>query len=384
MKRLLSLLFAGTFVGSLWANDATGRFGIGGAFGWDDLLAREDATDATDGDTFGSGWVRYGLSPRNELIIGYDSLQFEVNNNPSADRVRIRPLTLGIYHSLWANRKLTPVVTLGAGVADTKWLDPSGKKSQTTFAAQGGLGLEYFLGQHLSLGVLGRIHYVYNDSNEYKTEATAYTAGAMANLFWGGKKAEPAAAAPAPVPVVVAAPVDTDGDSVPDSSDACPGTPVGTPVDANGCPRDSDLDGVIDATDKCPGTPAGTLVDVDGCPVKTVSVTLDVKFDTGKAVVKPEFESQLSKVAGVMNKYPETSILIEGHSDNTGSAAGNKSLSQKRADAIRNELINKYGIVADRITAKGFGSEVPVADNATPEGRDANRRVVATLTTVEP
>jgi len=76
----------------------------------------------------------------------------------------------------------------------------------------------------------------------------------------------------------------------------------------------------------------------------------------------------------MLNKYPTLKVDIEGHTDNTGSAKLNKALSQKRADAIKKFFLSK-GIAADRVTATGFGSEKPVADNKTSKGRQDNRRV---------
>lgn len=84
-----------------------------------------------------------------------------------------------------------------------------------------------------------------------------------------------------------------------------------------------------------------------------------------------------------MKRFPSTTVLIEGHSDSSGSASKNKALSQRRADAVRSALVERFGIPAERVTAKGFGIESPIADNATAEGRAANRRVVATLSAFE-
>jgi OOP family OmpA-OmpF porin len=154
-------------------------------------------------------------------------------------------------------------------------------------------------------------------------------------------------------------------------------------VDALGCPKDTDADGVADHLDRCPDTPRGKLVDESGCPVESVSVTLDVKFDLGRAEVKPEFEGQLQRVAEFLKRFPDTTVLIEGHSDAVGNPAKNLALSQRRADAVREALVNTLGVDGRRVSAKGFGSTRPVGDNATPEGRAANRRVVATIQSVK-
>jgi OmpA-OmpF porin, OOP family len=102
--------------------------------------------------------------------------------------------------------------------------------------------------------------------------------------------------------------------------------------------------------------------------------TLDnVFFDTGLATLKPESYKALNDLVEVMKLKPTMVIEIDGHTDNTGTPEINQTLSQNRADAVRNYLIKK-GIVTTRVTAKGFGDTLPVADNSTDEGKAKNRR----------
>lgn len=145
---------------------------------------------------------------------------------------------------------------------------------------------------------------------------------------------------------------------------------------------DSDKDGVLDPADKCPNTPAGVKVDLTGCPppVSTCkNITLGIEFDTAKADIKPIFGNEIRKVADFLRENKGSTVSIEGHTDNVGSAEMNLKLSQRRADAVRTYLIEKFGIAADRITAKGFGLTKPRASNKTAKGRYENRRVEALL-----
>ncbi|HEY7747003.1 MAG TPA: MipA/OmpV family protein [Desulfuromonadales bacterium] len=168
-------------------------------------------------------------------------------------------------------------------------------------------------------------------------------------------------------------PLDSDGDGVPDYLDKCPDTPKGAPVDKNGCPLDSDGDGVPDYLDKCPGTPKGTLVDETGCELK---LTLHINFDFDKAEIKPEFEPEMEKAAKFIQEHASVPfILIAGHTDSMGEEAYNQELSDKRAAAVRQHLVEHHGIKADKLKARGYGEARPVADNATEEGRYENRRV---------
>lgn len=168
-------------------------------------------------------------------------------------------------------------------------------------------------------------------------------------------------------------PLDSDGDGVPDYLDKCPDTPAGAPVDEVGCPLDSDGDGVADYLDQCPDTLKGVQVDEKGCPL---SMTLHINFDFDSAEIKPAFKPELDKAAQFINKYREVpQIMIEGHTDSRGRDAYNQQLSERRAVAVREYLIANYPIEAKRLVAVGKGESMPVADNATEEGRLLNRRV---------
>lgn len=159
------------------------------------------------------------------------------------------------------------------------------------------------------------------------------------------------------------------------------------PVVAAPAPKpevDTDGDGVFDSKDQCPDTPKQYKVDAVGCPMElteTVAVKLAVKFDTAKSIVKDEYVDDIGNLAKFMNQYANTVVTVEGHTDSQGADAYNEKLSQQRAEAVKQVLISKFGIAADRVTAKGFGEAKPVADNATAAGREENRRVVGSVST---
>ena len=113
---------------------------------------------------------------------------------------------------------------------------------------------------------------------------------------------------------------------------------------------------------------------------KKVTIALEVKFDTAQAVVKPEYDSQLKKVSDFLKTYPDSKAEIEGHTDNVGQAAYNKDLSQRRAAAVRQALIDRFGADAARLTAAGYGPERPLVANDNAANRALNRRVVASFT----
>jgi OOP family OmpA-OmpF porin len=177
-------------------------------------------------------------------------------------------------------------------------------------------------------------------------------------------------------------PIDSDKDGVIDCRDKCPNTPEGCAVNKDGCPLDSDNDGVIDCRDKCPNTPAGAKVDKDGCSREKISISLNVQFDTAKADIKGKYHNNIKRVADFMKMYPNTSAIIEGHTDTVGKEAYNIRLSKARADSVKQYLVDKFGIDASSIETIGYGPKKPVADNSTPEGKQKNRRVDAVLETM--
>jgi OOP family OmpA-OmpF porin len=181
-------------------------------------------------------------------------------------------------------------------------------------------------------------------------------------------------------------PPDTDNDGVLDYKDNCQDTPVGAKVDTNGCTPDSDLDGVPDYLDKCPATPSGTVVDKNGCVAvaekKIISIRLKMEFDTAKAVVKKKYHKEIKVVGDFMREHPDATATIVGHTDNVDihhEPERNMRLSQARADSVRQYLVEKFGIQESRIIAIGRGANEPIASNATPKGRQKNRRIVAVI-----
>jgi OOP family OmpA-OmpF porin len=109
------------------------------------------------------------------------------------------------------------------------------------------------------------------------------------------------------------------------------------------------------------------------------SLTLHLEFAYGEVAVRPEFARDLQTAADFIKGHPGSRILIEGHTDSIGSVGANLALSEARAAEVRRYLVEKYNLDARRIETEGFGEARPVADNATPEGRLRNRRVVITV-----
>lgn len=154
------------------------------------------------------------------------------------------------------------------------------------------------------------------------------------------------------------------------------GTSVGVQV------LDSDGDGVPDDRDRCPDTAPGVRVDADGCDlpvVQVASVKLMVNFGFDSTEVEERYFTDLAELADFLKRFEDLDVDVEGHTDSTGPEEYNQGLSQRRAQAVVDLLVNEYGIAAERLQAKGYGESRPVATNDTEEGRAQNRRVMATL-----
>lgn len=138
--------------------------------------------------------------------------------------------------------------------------------------------------------------------------------------------------------------------------------------------KDSDKDGVLDNNDKCPNTLEGFKVDQKGCPL---AIDLKVQFDTNKIDIKDKYLTKLKKFVDFM-KMSKSKVEIQGHTDSVGTKKYNQILSQKRAKAVMNKLI-ELGLQKDRLVYKGYGESMPIASNDTIKGKSQNRRVEAKI-----
>ena len=176
-------------------------------------------------------------------------------------------------------------------------------------------------------------------------------------------------------------PKDSDGDGIPDSRDRCPREWSDNP---GGCPLpDNDGDGIMNDDDACPDEAEiyNKFKDKDGCPDERPAeieefngVIKGINFASGKATIRRDSYKVLKKAIRVLNKYPELRIEVSGHTDTVGKHDDNVDLSQRRADAVKQYLVDS-GIDASRIETKGLGPDQPIADNETKAGRAENRRI---------
>jgi outer membrane protein OmpA-like peptidoglycan-associated protein len=183
---------------------------------------------------------------------------------------------------------------------------------------------------------------------------------------------------------------DNDADGLLDAQDRCPdaGEDKDGFEDADGCPDlDNDGDGILDAADACPNAAEDKdgKDDADGCPdpdgpvvkltCESIEIGEAVYFDNDKDVIQARSFGLLDQIAGLLAKNPQVKrLLVEGHTDDRGQPGHNLVLSKRRAKAVQTYL-TEHGVEGARLRSDGRGKQKPIADNATPEGREKNRRV---------
>ncbi|MEO1851799.1 MAG: OmpA family protein, partial [Psychrobacter sp.] len=259
----------------------------------------------------------------------------------------------------YTDSALKPYVLVGAGQSKLEIKDSSGDKVSGTKDTIGNLGLGAMYRINDALSLRGEARAIHNFDNNW------WEGMALAGLevVLGGHLAPTVAVPPMEEPmvdntpvVVVEADLDSDGDGVPDSMDACPGTPMNVVVDERGCPVP------VDITDE-------------------LKMELRVFFDNDKSAIKNQYKPEIAKVAEKMREYPNSTARVEGHASKTGpSARYNQRLSEARAVAVKSMLTNEFGIAPNRLSTVGYGYDQPIASNDTEEGRAMNRRVYAIIT----
>lgn len=350
--------------------DLTGRWGLGLGVGTTMVSGPDEFKEGAgelDSKLAASIWGRYHLTSRLGLELAYTQLTYDFANAVGSDlSPKNSILDLSIAYRMFPKKVYHVLLQAGLGYVRYSDFDQTNTDDKRDdLALKGRIGFEYMATPDLMVA-LQADYFRLNYGSDAPDNLNVWAPMLGVTYYFG--KAEKAA--------------DADGDGVVDSQDKCAATPAGTAVDADGCPvkKDSDGDGVMDVDDQCPGTPAGQQVTTYGCAkTEKLEFTLDVQFAPGKTIIDPKYTADLEKFAEFLTKYPETKAEIKGYTDNTGAEKVNYRLSQKRADAVKAYMTDKLKIDKARLTSKGYGPSEPIADNATPEGREKNRRVVANV-----
>lgn len=310
----------GLAIGSLLAASSFGVFAQGQGAVETEVFAKRYFTDSyrnmDNGNLFG-GSVGYFLTDDVSLNLSYGEYHDIRSTNDTGNKnVKGNLSSLdAVYHFGTPGVGLRPYLSAGMGHQSISNLNQRTGRDRTTFANVGA-GVKYYVTENFfAKASVDGMHGFDNHQSEWM-------AGVGVGLNFGGKKA---VAAPAVAPV--------------------------EPV----------------------------VYEEEAVEAETVRVELDVKFDFDKAQVQQDSYSDIENLAEFMKQFPQTSTTVEGHTDSTGNDSYNQNLSERRAGAVRDVLVNQYGVEAERINAVGYGEARPVADNATRDGRAVNRRVEAAV-----
>ncbi len=171
---------------------------------------------------------------------------------------------------------------------------------------------------------------------------------------------------------------DIDGDGLADDEDECPY--IKGSAATKGCP-DSDGDGIPDLKDQCPMEFG--LAELSGCPAKSLTADKsqlikqfrNIEFETGKAIVRtPDIYDIIEYAIDVMYQYPNSTIILTGHTDSEGDELHNMKLSEARVNTVKRYLTGQ-GVSEKRIKAVFYGETMPLMENSTEYGKARNRRV---------
>jgi OOP family OmpA-OmpF porin len=322
-------------------------------------------------DNQANGGLALGYNITKRWAVELDARYTPTEVDDSGGDLDIWTIGLNALYHFNPNGEFVPYVVGGFGGMT---FDAENYHDDEDYMMNWGLGAKYFITKNTALRLDARQVIDFHSDRDYdrdgdSSDTVDFNLIASAGLYWQFGGATP----PPPKPM------DSDSDGIPDTRDKCPDTPLGTAVDAVGCPPamkvidgDDDGDGVLNSRDKCPGTPKGVIVDEFGCPVK---YTLQIEFDFDKSEVRPEYHDKLLEAAEFIKKYPDVKFLLAGHTDSIGSEAYNKALSNRRAAAVKKYLVEKFGIAAHLLYPRGYGESRPIATNDTAEGQQLNRRV---------
>lgn len=312
----------GVVIGSLVAATSLGALAQGQGAVEVEGFAKRYFTDSyrhmDNGNLYGAS-VGYFLTNDVELALSYGEYHdIRSDRDRGHDKIKGNLTSLdAIYHFGTPGVGLRPYLSAGYAYQSLGQAEPRGGRKHSNFANVGAGLKYYFTDNFYARAGLDGMYNIDDDQGEW-------AAGVGVGLNFGGNagQRQVAAVEPAPAPAPAPAP-----------------EPEPTP--------------------------------------EVVRVELDVKFDFDRAQVKSESYADIQNLADFMRQYPQTSTTVEGHTDSIGTEAYNQRLSERRANAVRDVLVNQYGVESNRVSSVGYGESRPVADNSTEQGRAVNRRVEA-------
>jgi outer membrane protein OmpA-like peptidoglycan-associated protein len=345
MLKIFVLLFSILTVDA-HATSRAGQFSVGANAG---IATKAPWADNSFRSTVGWG-PKFGMYGRYHTEDGSSGLELGLDYfSLSRQSLRSRSLMLTYFWRFMPDSRFHPVIGIGAGITKPKNFYQSKSMDQPIFRLRAGLEWEWKKNIDLVFH-LDQLSIFKNQAAEPNAHVLIPTIGF--SYYFG----EPG--------VVVSQTNVADYNTAKKEES----------------PKDSDGDGVPDSKDMCKTTEKGASVNDLGCAEKqSFEIRLDVKFNSGTAEMAAGSDKELANLASMLKANDEVKVELQGHTDSAGSEKKNLALSQARADAVRNALISKHGVEADRLVAKGYGESQPVDTNNNAGGRKNNRRVTAVV-----
>ncbi len=287
-----------------------------------------------------------GWGPKASLLARYHDPSSYAGFELSMDYLRFteknlssHSLIMSFFWRFLPYSKLHPLASIGFGASDVNDFFRNGDGTQPIIKSK--LGIEWEMTQTMDLAF--HLDHFYINKDHFLDPNLHILSPSLTFIYYFS-----APAGPAPVVVAQNSNLDSDEDGVTDDLDRCKGTKRGLPVNSIGCTN-----------------------------TQTFEITLDVKFHSGTAELTSVHSKALADLAAILEQESALRVELQGHTDSSGSKAKNIRLSQARAEAVRQQLIQKYDIEASRLVAKGYGQSQPVDTNNNLSGRHNNRRVTA-------
>ncbi|WP_157980342.1 OmpA family protein [Pseudidiomarina taiwanensis] len=344
---LASLLAAPSIASAQDNESAVEKFYVGpriGLYGTDSERLGLDGTQVVSfagglDSIFGGVEVGFNFTPEWGYRAYYDYLNGDTQQSGSVDG---RIFGFDVLYNFNQN------IYAGVGLNQTKLGEINNRFVRVS------AGYKDFVADNLAFTVEGAVQQ--NDGNltEFMVLTTLrYYFGFSESTASTYESAAPAEPAPAPTPVVVA---DTDGDGVRDDRDQCADTPMGHKVDSSGCTLYAE---------------------------REITRELLVIFPLNSSWIPADQKADIADTAEFMKEHPQLNVTIEGHTDSSGEEKYNQWLSERRAKAVSDSLVNNFGIAASRVTTIGYGESRPKVANDSAENRAMNRRIEAKLSVTE-
>jgi outer membrane protein OmpA-like peptidoglycan-associated protein len=338
-----------------------GRLSLGGGYG---RAKPKLPYSYQDSDQDGQMWtthVKYDIDDSFAVVASYSDMQ--PYSRTTGEPIRFRPIIGSLRYNLFQHLPFTPYLTAGTGVSINKKEIPNAPAVKwDALALQGGVGLEFFINQGTSLGAEALYHNFVADNNNVPYRLVSLVG--LVNIYFGkGPLTQQAEAE--------ARQARADAEKAQEEART-----LAQQQQSQQTQAEADKAAARRKAEELQAQVAQAQSELNQIKQMVAEKNIaPVNFKTGSADLLVQSHATLDKVAETAKKYPNLKLRVEGHTDSTGSAEFNQQLSQERADAVMDYLVQTAGVPADQVVAVGFGQTKPIASNDTAQGRAQNRRV---------